>query len=518
MALFALVKKDFASIIKSKLATFALFIFPLLVVLVLCIGFSVFGFQNIKIVYSKNATLSEEAQKMLNSTLDFLKTKNYVLTEVNFSECIENVKIRQAHICLVVSSPNSNTLKLELYVDETRLNFAYALISQLSQLIQLKEKEISIALIQAIINVVELSEKKAGDSLQKLNELNSKLSAIGAEYANIQSSATAIDTGFSIEDFNVKQLEAIADELEERNLSNATDLIDSLNSAISTLKSKLQATKGRFERIEEKKKVILDASGRIVVLSDEARQLSENVKSQQQEILTAAKGPLRNASVLASPIETEIKPLSVQQKNLDYILPGLISFILMTLTLFFSSILTIKEKKSKAYFRNFLSPVKDSTFILASYISLIIMLVLEMFLIILLISRFSTLISPSFLPNFLPLLLIALTSFIFLGMFVGNLTRDEEVCILVIFFILLAFLFFSPMIMPSEMIKQQAIRNVVAFLPFNLVDNALRDIIFFKFSIVKEYFALCLLLAYAAVFCLAAFLAKKLTKHQLLYT
>jgi ABC-type multidrug transport system permease subunit len=515
MAVLTLVKKDFINIFKSKLAIFILFIFPLLIVLGICISFNVFGFHHIKVVYYKNIS-SEKANNMFNSLIEVLKSKNYVLEEVDERKCIESVKKRQSHICMIVNNPIEESLNIDLYVDETRLNLAYALINQISQAIQVKSEEISITLIQAIIDVIGVSEKKTSESLQKLNELESVLNEIEGEKANIENNVRSIDTSFSIKDFDISRLESLVEDLENTNASNLTD---DFKSAIEKIESKLEEIKRRFEDIEGKKTIILNSNNKIGILIATSKQLKQNTQENLNKISEATGNiKMRNVSVLTSPIKIDTKPISIPQKNVDYVLPEILAFIIMTLSLFFSSIIIIKERKSKAYFRNFLSPVKDYAFIFSSYLFLISIIMAEVILILLLISKFSTLIDKFFLLNFIPLLLISSTVFIFLGMLIGYLTKHEEVCILVIFIILLGFLFFSPMLMPSEMIKQQIIRKAVTFLPFNLIDSTLREIIFFKFSIVKEYFVLCLLLAYAAVFCLAAFLTKKLTKHQLLYT
>ncbi len=510
-----LIKKDFISIFKSKLAIFALFLFPLLVVLVLCISLNVLGFQNIKIVYYKN--LTPENTETFNSILELLQSKNYILSEVNsYESCIEKVKLRIAHICIIPYAEPEGKLNLQIYTDETKLNLAYALINQISQLIEIKSEEISIGLIQIIIDTIELTEKKVKEIKQKLDELGWKLGDIEVEKNSTESKIKEINTDFKIGEFELSELRDLVEKLKDTNASNLTN---DFNSLIDKIETKLQQTKDRFMNIERKKEEILNSTNKISILIFVEKKLRDDVQSDLNKIDEATKRITeRNVSVLTSPIRSTIIPVSIPQKNLDYILPELLAFILMTFALFFSSMVTIKEKKSKAYFRNFLTPVKDLTFIFSSYLFLLIIFVIEIFFIILLISKFSTLIDKIFLLNFIPLLLISSTSFIFLGMLIAYLTRDEEICILIIFFILLGSLFFSPTIIPSEMVKQVVIKNIISFLPFNLVENSLRDLIFFKFSITKEFLSLFFFLIYSFIFFLLTFLLRKLTKHQLIYT
>ena len=503
------------NIFKSKLAIFTLFVLPLLIVLGLCISFNVFGFQNIRLVYYKNIN-NEGASKTFYSILEIIQSKNYVLSEVNDKEiCIENVKTRKAHICMIAESFSEEELNVNIYVDETRLNLAYALINQLSQIIQIKSEEISINWIQAIIEVIEMSEKKAWEAERKLNEMGRIFEEMESEKIGLEENIKNIDTRFNIQEFELSDLKSLVEQLEN---TNASHLMDEFDSVIEKIRSKLEQIKKRFEEIEGKKDTALNTNQKIGFLISTSKQLRQNVYDDVYRIDEGIRNiRIRNVSILTSPIKTNVKAVSIPQKNIDYALPQILGFIMMTLSLFFSSMIIIKERKSKAYFRNFLCPIKDSTFIFSSYVFLMLIVFVELFLIIFLISRFTELIDKFFLLNFIPLLLVSLTTFIFLGMFIGYLTQREEICILIIFLILLGFLFFSSMIMPTEFIKSTVAKSIIAYLPLNIIENSLRNIIFFRFSIQHEVLSILLLLAYSIFFFFLTFLIKKLTRHQLIY-
>lgn len=518
MVALALIKKDFKGLIKSKLTWFSLFILPLIVALLLSISLNSYGLQNIKIAYHVNFTnISHTAQANVLSLIKFLEEKGYGVLKSNTSEeCIENVKLRSWHICMIVESGGStDEMNIQLFVDESRLNLAYALINQVSELIQIKSEEISISLVQVLINTIESNEKELIEIKKRLDNLKSNIHGIKTEKSNIENNAKAMDTYFSIDEFDLSELEDLVDELENTNASNLSD--DFMN-AISKIRSKLADVETRFSSIEGKKNVVINSTRSLASMIEKIEQSSNQLTTSQEKMSNEIKNvKQRNVSIITSPIKTFVKPIATKTKNLDLVLPAFIAFFIVTITLFVASAFTIKEKTSKAYFRNFLAPVKDSTFVFSTYVVLLTIILVEILLIIAVVFPFTNILDKKVLLNFLPIFILSITAFIAIGMFIGYIGKREEIVVLIIFFVLLALLFFSPILMPYEMFKQAWIKNAIAYSPFNIVENSLKEIIFFRFSIAKEWLSLLILLAYSAIFFVLTIIAKKFTKHQLIY-
>ncbi len=181
--------------------------------------------------------------------------------------------------------------------------------------------------------------------------------------------------------------------------------------------------------------------------------------------------------------------------------------------------MTIKEKKSKAYFRNFLSPVSDVVVILSSYVFLLIVIILQLALVIPVIAYFTNLVTFSFILNMLPLIFVTSTLFIFLGIAIGYIARSEEAIILINLLIILFFIFFSQTVIPHEMLAPiPIIKQIVAYSPFTIIENIIKETAFFHFSISKNLMQLFILFSYAIFFFLISVFAKKLTKRHLIYS
>ncbi|MEM2478687.1 MAG: ABC transporter permease [Candidatus Pacearchaeota archaeon] len=515
MAIGTIIKKSLHDIIKSKLALFALFVLPAIIILVLCFSLNTAGLQNIRVAYSME-NLTQNSLNTTLSLLELLKNKGYEIINSSAENCIENIKKGGWHICLIIrQGKTERELNIEIYTDASRINLAYALINHISHLIQIRSEELSISLIQAIIAVLDATKSNMNDAGSKLKELNKIVLNINAATSNIKAIANAIDTSFNLNDFKIDKLDELIEEL-----GNSSNLTSDFEDIASHIEAKLKETQKKFLGIESKKAEIKSYSEEIVKLgesilltSDKVRDITSKVNSSIDEIKE------KNPEVLTSPIKTSVISVTTKTKNLDFVLPGFLTFILVSLALFVSSSLTIKEKKSKAYFRNFLTPISDLSFVTGYYFSFFIILAIEMALALLIISFFTDLFSGFALLNIVPILVIALSIFAFLGIFIGHISKSEEIAILINFFILLFFFFFSQTILPHEMLKPSPTTNkILAFSPFNIIEDSLKRIIFFKFPIGQSWFNLLILFAYTLIFFAIAVLSKKLTKHTLIYS
>ncbi|MEM4318298.1 MAG: ABC transporter permease [Candidatus Pacearchaeota archaeon] len=510
-----IIKKDWLLIVKSKLALFSLFLLPALIVLILSFSLSTVGLQQVRLSYYYE-NLSTNALATTQSLLELLKSKGYEVVNASKERCIENIKSGGWHICLLISPGSTeNELTINIYTDASRINFAYTLINHLSTLIQIRSEEISIDLIQAIINVLDTTTKKLNESNNKIVQLNKKLIGITTESGAIIATTNAINTDFNIKDFKIDRLNALIEEL-----GNSSNLTSDFEDVASDIEAKLKEIERRFKVIESQKGSIKSSTSNISRIVEEIVIISSSVKNTSESIIKDI-GSIKEKKpgILTSPIKTSVVSVTTKSKNIDFILPGFLTFIIVSLALFVSSTLTIKEKKSKAWFRLSLTPLSDLSFFFSSFASFFLILLIEIILALAIVSFFTNLLPISTIFSILPLIILAIALFIFIGMFIGNIAKSEEVVILINFFILLFFLFFSQTIMPHEMVKQTyGVTKVLTYSPFNIIENSLKQMLFFRFTLAKIWFSLFILAIYASIFFVIALLTKKLTKHTLIYS
>lgn len=111
-------------------------------------------------------------------------------------------------------------------------------------------------------------------------------------------------------------------------------------------------------------------------------------------------------------------------------------------------------------------------------------------------------------------MILSLSVFIFIGMFIGYLFRSEESVIFGSVIVAGVFLFFSNSIFPI----QSAASNLINFSFFNpliVMDSALKKIILFRFGFSSFGVELLYLGGFLIVFAFLTYLARKITRRML---
>ena len=220
------------------------------------------------------------------------------------------------------------------------------------------------------------------------------------------------------------------------------------------------------------------------------------------------------AEKIVSPIKTKVEPISIDSKNRDYLIPTIIALIALFGGVLLSSTLVLKEKKTKAYFRNFLTPTWDFTFIFGSYLTSLIILSIQFLLIfagIILILKI-----PIFgvLPSVLLVLFMSISVFVFLGMFIGYLFRSEETTIFAAVLTASVLMFFSNTILPIETISS-SFNKFAVFNPLVVSETALKKVILFDFNAFAVLPEIYVLGGFLLVFATLTYISRKVTKRML---
>lgn len=212
-----------------------------------------------------------------------------------------------------------------------------------------------------------------------------------------------------------------------------------------------------------------------------------------------------NAETLIRPIKTSMRSITSQKKFINYFLPSLLVLVVMFISVLLSSTLILSEKESKAFFRNFLAPVTDTLFIVAHYLSVLSVLMVQSVALLLMghfffglsISRFGSLMAGFFLVN---------TTFILVGMFIGYLFRSEEGSTIASISASCLFLLFSSLAVPIETMSEN-IGKIANLNPFVLAEAILKKCLLFDKGIGYSVYQVVLLCVYTiALFVATVFL------------
>ncbi len=485
-SLLSIVNKDLKIFTRPKFSAIIIILAPVFIILLAGFAFNSSNLSGITVaVYSDSYTnLTEEI-------LQEFEDQNFTIKKFNSQEnCVDSVRLSQTQICVIFPDDISVTGSLKdviFYVDHSRLNLAYTLVHNIESKVSSKASSLGVALTQDLIDILESAKNnlpkqkiEISDSISKLNQIDEKAS----------------NTSFS------SNIQITLDYL-----NDAEDLLNK-----STAKDKI--------------------SDSIIILQSINEQISDNlinIKSQSKEINFILKGVSSNLETLissmnnrvtleaeniVSPIKTKIEPISSDSNNRDYLIPTILALIALFGGVLLSSTLVLKEKKTKAYFRNFITPAWDFTFIFGSYLTSLIILSIQFLLIFAGIKWILKMPILQILPGILLVLFISLSVFIFLGMFVGYLFRSEETTIFASILTASVLMFFSNTILPVETISN-SLNKLAMFNPLIVSEIAFKKIILFKLNLYSILPELYILGGFLLVFAILTYLGRKLTKRRL---
>jgi ABC-type multidrug transport system permease subunit len=334
--------------------------------------------------------------------------------------------------------------------------------------------------------------------IQNLNDIKSSLIEQKSKINSIPTNLEEINNLEAGINNPVSELENIIDDLED--YSNSSEI----NSEISDLKELTASISGNFENIEASRKKVQELQSKINVIIAEIDSLINSINSFE----------IGDAQNMVSPIAIDLQAITPTNTKREYIIPPIISLISLFGAMLLSSTFILKNKKTLAYFRNFMTPTRDSAFVLATYLSCLFILFIQfvfVFLGIYFIFGMNFFAIPL---EMIAILILGWSAFIFIGIFLGYTFKSEETIIFSSVLTASVLLFFSNIIMPLENISGRLLQ-IAEFNPLVLFENSLKKIYLFSLGfdfLLKE---ISILLAFIFSFGILAYFMRKLNKRDL---
>ena len=192
----------------------------------------------------------------------------------------------------------------------------------------------------------------------------------------------------------------------------------------------------------------------------------------------------------------------------------MVALVIMFVSLLLSSTIVIREKRTRAYFRNFITPTNNFTFIMGTFMTILVILVVQLLIVFgqgLFVQKLQI---ASSVFNVLFILFITATTFILFGMFIGQAFQSEETVTLASMSTAALFLFISNTIFPIETIPVQ-LKWLALFNPFVIADSLLKKLLLFNASLGSLLTELYLLIAYIILLTTLVYLTRELNKRKL---
>ncbi len=249
-------------------------------------------------------------------------------------------------------------------------------------------------------------------------------------------------------------------------------MVDEMSTAVSGVSTKMSAAdtaRGGVKDVTSSVRTTLDGNLNTVMA----------VKSTVNSVTGAIDAiEVTDVSGIVSPISTRIEPVAAKT-YISYLYPSLLTLLVMFTTVLLGSTLILSEKRSRAFFRNLISPIRGTLFVYSTYVTILVILAVQL-LIVLALAQWQ--LKMDIIGNIVPVIILsflAVTVFTLLGIAVGTVFSSEETAALAAVSASSIMLFLSNMILPLESMPL-AIQKVARFNPFVVVEQLLREAILFK--------------------------------------
>lgn len=495
--------KNLRLILRSRISSLIFILGPLLIIALLALAFNTSTLFDLNI-----AAYSSDYSQLSEDILTNLTDNQYNVIKFNSEdECVNAVKTKNFQVCVIFPPhmllDNSANNIIRIYVDNSRLNIANLISSQISTKLSVESSSLSTNAVSQILSILDETNKQSAENANKIDTLLQSNTEIGTSVQDLNTKLNALD--FSHDDADKTAITSEIKSIEKANnitLSTLNGLIKSLE---ENYEGKLDAAKISIIELPT-----TDVTDKVTENQNSLNEIKSSVQTVQTSIGTVK---ITNVANIVAPIKTRIEPISSSNSYLLYILPTILVLLIMLVGILMSSTMIIAEKESKAYFRNFITPTHDSLFFIGELLSNLFIIAIQTGIILLVLSYF---IVPMVSLNALfsagiALLLIA-TLFISMGMLFGYLFNTKQTVSLAGISAAVIMLFFSNTILPLETLST-AVRDLLWYNPFILGETALKNILLFNSSIQETALPLYFIALWTIVLIVLAVLARKLSKN-----
>ena len=534
-----IISKNLKLLIRSRSSALIIILAPLLVILLIGVAFD-----NANIFGLTIGVYSESFGPNVDDLLSQLSEKELrVIKYDNKEQCIGDIKLGVTNTCIIfppeLDFESNEQKQITFHVDYSKINLVWMIMDTLNARFGTSSKEISENLIGILVNKlgssqVELESKKAAlgqlktenlDSQGKVEGITLNLKEFNFAADNATFNVTGVEEQLNAVKINLtKHLKDVRSKVSSAKeaVGNTSNIAEKLENALKDLYLAEEilggATPPSFIRIDTLFNTLKGNIENAKSQLDQANQLREtavpkldNVKEQLDLSLANLNGlettfnsiineiesiKVTNPEAIAQPFVTEIKPVAAPSTYLNYLFPSLIILVVMFISMLLSTTLVMMEKHSPAYFRNFITPTRNITFIMGTFLTNMLLVGIQLGIILLIAGYFfSAQIIPS-LTLIVAILILAATFFTLWGMVIGYLFTSEETATLATISSGSIFLFISSVIIPLESMPG-LVRKIAAFNPFVISERVLREVLLFQPTIMAIRDDLLLIAAYS---------------------
>jgi len=548
--------KNIKILSRSKSSAIMILLAPLLIVLI--IGFSFAGKVENKI--DIGIYLNENNNELSNRFVSNLNTSGNNLEFFRSSDaCINAIKESVVVTCIVFPKnfvlADNKTNEVIFYVDESRMNLVYQLISSLTVNINVESEEVSKELTERMLLIMEETKSAMNTGISTSVSMKAKIKSIEGKSAEIKGKVSTMDVSSESIDLssNTASLEDIASSLDSLqsdaasvltrgytlinsapnvSTSNLKTSLDELNRSLNestvletNLDTVILALDAAAEQVSEMKSKLESAadmkssvSSGLDKIESDIKSLSSDVdqlKSKQEAIVARINSfSFKSADSITNPITTKIESVVAKNNKITYYFPYLLMLVVLFVGIMLSSTLVFMEKDSRAFFRNFTTPTKNAHFIIMTYLTSFLIILIQCAVIILAVYYGLQVPILNNISVTSLLLFLGMTIFILIGMIIGNIFSTSEAITMGTITIGSILLFLSNLVLPLETLSP-IIANIASYNPYVLVSESIRKSMLMGIGFKGLYYQLALLGIYIVVLLILVVSIKKVISSKL---
>lgn len=523
--LWVMILKDIKLLIRSKSSSLVVIFGPLLVIFLVGMAFNTSSLYDLKI-----ATYSEAYSELSDSIIAFLQDEQYstIKTET-LDDCMDGVRLGKFHACAVFSTNMAigGEASIKINVDESRMNLAHMIELTIQKKVSAETTRISEGLTGNIVTTMFNTRDVLVEKKSIISQLSTKTSDSILKVSGIKDDLEKLDLAYNKSDINYTNVRVNFDKVKAEINESASCLavlplddpvIEDVEKAINYLKKGVESLVSKFDSVLGTKDSSITDLGSLKDTLQAGTDDLNVLRTTLNALVTGIEGvEVTDVEKIVSPVTTSVESVAAKKTHLGYQFPTFLILIVMFSSLLFSATVIIREKLSKAFFRNFIMPTSDFLFMLGGYLTNMLIIAVQLTILFVVAAYFLPEIQGVIWPMIVVLLLVS-TVFVLMGMFIGFVFKSEETANLGAISIGTLMLFFSNAILPIETLPV-GIRDIAKFNPFVLSVTVLKRILLFGANFTTAFASISIevymLLCFVLIFFILAFVAREVTKSSL---
>ncbi|MFZ3167250.1 MAG: ABC transporter permease [Candidatus Methanoperedens sp.] len=264
-------------------------------------------------------------------------------------------------------------------------------------------------------------------------------------------------------------------------LQNMQALIGNYIFEITNIQGNISNIQTAIVILDQVKNQSSDVSFQMNNLSTEMENSTSNLISEINRTKSIL-GDVRTKSpaAIAAPIKLEREPVFKNMSNLDFLMPAIVSIVLMFISFLLSSITIVQERTKKTLLRTLLTPLSLEEFIFAKTLALILIAMLQGIILVIVAYLFYGILIPTSQLGLLFLaILVYSAAFIGIGMAVATFAESENTAMLSSLVLSIPMLFLCGVFFPFETMPQLMVKIGNA-LPITMGIRALDSVLIYQ--------------------------------------